>query len=131
MYEDTLLNSINLLTLLEIEEIGTLIQENKNILEKKKNDHEKLLKMIKDIPNVVDIAEPCIICTNPLIGKVSFGVISYSCACKVIRTIHTKCWLSQEGSVPKCVCCGTCVSLVVPTLVGSSITKKIFCRNTV
>jgi len=130
---DTSSNSTKLLTLLEIEEIDKLIRARKRIFEKNRNDQKKLVQMTKNVPNLVDLAEPCTICTDPLlqdIGKVSFGVISYSCKCTVVRTIHTKCWLSQEGSVPKCAYCRTRVVLVVPTLVGgSSRVKTIFCTN--
>ena len=123
-----------LMTLDDIDKVDKLIRARREFVQKQISDKKKLQKMVTTIPNLVELMDSCEICMNPLlenIGTASFGVISYTCECSVVRTIHLKCCMSTDSTYPKCAYCRTPITFVVPTLVENSpMFKKIRVRKT-
>jgi len=120
----------NLFTLSQLDEVDKMIKKRREDVVKNVEDQKKLKKMVKEIPNLANLMETCSLCMDPLlmdIGKESFGVISYSCECSVVRTIHMKCCVSSDRQIPKCAYCRTHVTLVAPSLVDGSATFKRIC----
>ena len=107
-----------------------MIKKRRASVLKRVEDQKKLKKMVKEIPNLADLMETCSLCMDPLlmdIGKESFGVISYSCECSVVRTVHMKCCVSSDKRIPECAYCRTFVTLVAPSLVDGSATFREIC----
>ena len=116
-----------LMTMEQIDEVDKMIKTRREFLTKQAADHKKLRRMVHEVPNLVDLMDNCSICMDPFlkdIGKETFGVISYSCCCSIVRTIHMKCCMSSDGEVPKCAYCRTPIILIVPTLVGRQTMNK-------
>lgn len=112
-----------LMTLSEIDKVDKMIRARREYVLKKISDDKRLRRMVTDVPNLIELMESCSICTDPLlqdIGKESFGVISYTCQCSVVRTIHLKCCMSSASVSPNCAYCRTPITFVVPTLVENS-----------
>ena len=123
-----------LMTIEQIDEVDKMIKSRREFLTKQAEDHKKLRRMVHEVPKLADLMDNCPICMDPFlkdIGKETFGVISYSCCCSVVRTIHLRCCMSSDGEIPKCAYCRTPIVLVVPTLVGrQSMNKRIRVQRT-
>ena len=123
-----------LMTIEQIDEVDKLIKSRREFLTKQAEDHKKLRRMVHEVPKLADLMDNCPICMDPFlkdIGKETFGVISYSCCCSVVRTVHLRCCMSSDGEIPKCAYCRTPIVLVVPTLVGrQSMNKRIRVQRT-
>jgi len=73
------------------------------------------------IPDLEQILEDCIVCHDCLlkdIGDVSFGVMSYSCACAgaTPRKMHVNCIVSMR--VLKCPLCQSPITIIAPSLMA-------------
>ena len=123
-----------LMTMEQVDEVDKMIKTRREFLKKQAADHKKLRRMVHEVPKLADLMDNCSICMDPFlkdIGKDTFGVISYSCVCSVVRTIHLKCCMSSDMEVPKCAYCRTPIVLVVPTLVGrTSMNKRVRVQRT-
>ncbi len=73
------------------------------------------------IPDLEQVLEDCVVCHDCLlkdIGAVSFGVMSYSCACTgaTPRKMHVNCIVSMR--VLKCPLCQSPITIIAPSLMA-------------
>lgn len=73
------------------------------------------------IPGLEQVLEDCIVCHDCLlkdIGEVSFGVMSYSCACAgaIPRKMHVNCIVSMRDL--KCPLCQSPITIIAPSLMA-------------
>ena len=76
------------------------------------------------------VLEECMICREVLlsgIGRVSFGVMSYSCGCSHVRTLHVNCVVSMRSL--DCPVCREQIVLVAPSLMANTPDRVLLVRN--
>lgn len=108
----------------EIEEIKASVGSLSNLPERSK----QVLRSISGLDTVLD---ECVICSEVLlsdIGTVSFGVMSYSCGCSLVRTLHVNCIFSMASL--NCPQCSEQIVLIAPSLMAQSLVRNIPVRKT-
>lgn len=76
------------------------------------------------------VLEECIICSEPLlagVGGPSFGLLSYSCACSQVRTLHVNCIVSMMNLA--CPHCSEDIVLIAPSLMTPTADRRFSVRK--
>lgn len=124
---------------LHISEISRLQFENEDIrasvgpLASLSDSSKQALGSISGLDTVL---KECPICTELLlsgIGRPSFGVTSYSCACSRagschVRTLHVNCVVSLADL--KCPYCSEEIVVIAPSLMAETLVRRITVRKT-
>ena len=92
---------------------------------------ESSKRALGSISGLDDLLEDCVICRELLLsglGKPSFGVMSYSCRCSHVRTLHVNCVFSMSNL--NCPICGEQIVIVAPSLMTQTLVRSIRVRKT-
>lgn len=108
----------------EVEEMRSSVGTFASLLDSSK-------QVLGSITGLDTVLEECVICSEVLlsgIGKASFGVMSYSCACSHVRTLHVNCVVSMSSL--NCPFCSQQIVVIAPSLMAQTLVHSITVRKT-
>ena len=88
-------------------------------------------RTLASIAGLDTVLQECVTCSEVLlsgIGEASFGVMSYSCGCTQVRTLHVNCIVSMASL--KCPICGEEIVVIAPSLMAQTLVRTITVRKT-
>lgn len=115
----------------EIRRLQTEIEETRASVGPLMSLPESSKQALGSISGLDTVLEECMICRELLlsgIGKASFGVMSYSCGCSHVRTLHVNCVVSMANL--NCPFCSERIVVIAPSLMAQTLVRPIPVRKT-